>query len=103
MRKTPPKTISTVKVYKGAAAELGVGFQQDIFASVPKGSAQKIQTQMTLNQPLMAPIQVGQVVGKLTMTLEGQPLAEQAIVALAPIAEGGFFTRLIDSIKLWFA
>lgn len=97
------KTISTVKVYKGAAAELGVGFQQDIFASVPKGSAQKIQTQMTLNQPLMAPIQVGQVVGKLTMTLEGQPLAEQAIVALAPIAEGGFFTRLIDSIKLWFA
>lgn len=58
---------------------------------------------MTLNQPLMAPIQVGQVVGKLTMTLEGQPLAEQAIVALAPIAEGGFFTRLIDSIKLWFA
>jgi len=33
----------------------------------------------------------------------GKPLAEIPVVALEEVAQAGFFARLIDTVKLWFA
>ncbi|MEO9386942.1 D-alanyl-D-alanine carboxypeptidase family protein [Chromobacterium phragmitis] len=92
--------VSDVSVYKGSGNVVPVGFGSDVFATVAKGQAAKLKADMSTMQPLIAPIKAGQVVGKLTVTLDGKPLLERPVVALKSVEEGGFFSRLWDSLKL---
>ena len=94
------KPVSKLPVFKGKERELEIGVSRDVYVSVPKGTARKIQVQMTTQKPLLAPIKAGQTVGKLSLSLDGKVLAEQPLVALKEVPEAGFFGRLIDSIKL---
>lgn len=94
------KPVSTVTVYKGAAATVPVGFTRDIYATVPKGQAGRLKADLTTRQPMIAPVRAGQVVGTLKVSLDGKPVVEQPVVALQTVEEGGFFSRLIDSLKL---
>lgn len=97
---TPKKVISELPVFKGDAAKVAIGVEHDVYVSVPKGSARKLQVQMSTHKPLIAPVKLGQSVGKLTVSLEGQTLMEYPLVAKAAVGEAGFFGRIIDSIKL---
>ncbi|WP_297920636.1 hypothetical protein [uncultured Agitococcus sp.] len=91
-----------LKVFKGEASEVNLGFTRDIYATVPKGSAARIQAKLDAPAKLIAPIKAGQPVGKLTVTLDGKVLAEQPVLALNAVGEAGVFGRLVDSVKLWF-
>lgn len=94
------KPVSELPIYKGAAKTVSVGFANDVFATVAKGQAAKLKADLTTMQPLIAPVKAGQVVGKLVVSLDGTPLFERPVVALKAVEEGGFFSRLWDSIKL---
>jgi len=94
------KPVSAVTVYKGSSHSVPVGFADDVYATVLKGQAGQIKTDLTTVQPLIAPIQSGQVVGKLVVSLDGKPLLERPVVALQAVEPGNFFSRLWDSIKL---
>lgn len=59
------KPVSKLPVFKGKS-ELEIGVSRDVYVSVPKGTARKIQVQMTTQKPLLAPIKAGQTVGKLS-------------------------------------
>lgn len=95
------KAVSEVPVYKGSESKLGVGFNQDVYVTVARGQAGKLKADLSTMQPVIAPVKKGQVVGKLTVSLDGKPVREVPVVALTAIEEGGFFSRLWDSIKLW--
>ncbi|MCW3478239.1 D-alanyl-D-alanine carboxypeptidase [Neisseriaceae bacterium JH1-16] len=94
------KPVSEVPVYKGDANKLPIGFGSDVFVSVAKGQAAKLKAELTTKQPVIAPIQAGQQVGTLKVSLDGQLLLERPVVALKSVGEAGFFGRLWDSIKL---
>ena len=48
-------------------------------------------------------MRAGQTVGELTVTDgSGQVIARVPLVALAAVPEGGLWTRVVDSIALWF-
>ena len=51
-------------------------------------------------QPLLAPIKAGQSIGKITFSLDGKIINEQALVAAKTVDEAGFFGRIIDSVRL---
>ena len=61
-----------------------------------------MKTVLETVQPVIAPVEKGQVLGKLKITYEGKVLAEKPVVALEAVEEAGFFGRLWDGIKLWF-
>jgi D-alanyl-D-alanine carboxypeptidase (penicillin-binding protein 5/6) len=94
------KPVSQVKLYKGAENSVPVGFDRDVFATVYKGQGARLKADMVTNRPLLAPIQAGQVVGKLTVSLDGKPLLERPVVALKSVEQAGFIGRLWDSLKL---
>ncbi|MGL6069673.1 D-alanyl-D-alanine carboxypeptidase family protein [Craterilacuibacter sp.] len=94
------KAVSEVSVYKGAADKLAVGFNHDVYTTVAKGQSAKLKADLTTMQPVIAPVKKGQVVGKLVVSLDGKVIHEEPVLALAEVAEGGFFSRLWDSIKL---
>ena len=94
--------LSELRVYKGSSSKLKAGFTQDFVISLPKGAADRIQVELVSQQPLIAPLQAGQRVGTLKVTLDGQPLGEYAVQALEDIGVAGFFGRIWDAILLFF-
>ena len=94
--------VSSVKVYKGQEDNVNIGFLEPVYLTIPHGEGNKVKPVLETVQPVLAPIEKGQVLGKLKITYNGQVLAERKVVALTAVDEAGFFGRLWDSIKLWF-
>lgn len=94
--------VSKVKVYKGTATELPIGFDADAFITTPYGKNKSLKTVLETKQPVIAPIEKGQQLGTLKLMDGSTVLAEKKLVALQSVSEAGFFGRLWDSIVLWF-
>jgi D-alanyl-D-alanine carboxypeptidase (penicillin-binding protein 5/6) len=94
--------ISALKVWKGATDEFKAGVNEELAVIVPKGDAAKLKAELVSQQPLVAPVQQGQRVGVVRVSLEGKPLAEYPAVALEAVPVAGFFGRTWDTIQLWF-
>lgn len=95
--------LATAPVWFAKLPEVPVGLAQNMVATLPKGSASTVTTSLSLQPDLKAPIQKGQVIGKLVAKNGSQVVAEQPVVALQAVEEAGFFARLIDHFKLLMA
>jgi D-alanyl-D-alanine carboxypeptidase (penicillin-binding protein 5/6) len=93
--------IATPRVFKGAAPSVQVGVDHDIIVTVGRGDAATLQTTTHVDDPLIAPLPAGKRVGELTLTSNGQVVTRTPLVVLKPVAEGGLWTRAVDSISLW--
>ena len=94
------QTINTLRVYKGQDKVVAATIGKDFYLSLPKGDYARVKASMTSKQPLIAPIKAGQTIGKITFSLDGKIIIEQALVAAKAVDEAGFFGRIIDSIRL---
>lgn len=94
---------SEFKVWKGAQNKVPAGFVEDFVLAVPKATSDKLQLELVSRQPLIAPVQKGQIIGTLRLTLEGRSYGEYPVTALEEVQRGNWFYRLIDTIRLWFA
>ena len=98
----PGQPVSTLRVWKGAAKDVGAGFIANRYLTLPKGKAEKLQLTMTATEPLVAPVAKGQRVGAVKVALDGVPVAEFPLVALADVPAASFFGRAWDTVRLWF-
>jgi D-alanyl-D-alanine carboxypeptidase (penicillin-binding protein 5/6) len=87
-------TAQSVPVRFGKVDQVNIGPQQDVVMTVPRGQGAQVKTEVQLNPDITAPIAKGDVLGKILVTLNGQPQGEQALVALEPVEEAGFFKKL---------
>ena len=96
------QSVATLKVWKGSADTLNAGFSQDLYFSLPKGHADKLKATLESQQPLIAPVAVGQRVGTMKITLDGKPLTEVPVVAIEKVELGNIFARGWDAMRLFF-
>ncbi|MBS0542622.1 MAG: D-alanyl-D-alanine carboxypeptidase [Proteobacteria bacterium] len=96
------QALSQFRVWKGKANEVGAGFTSDLMLSLPKDAAAKVQSTLESQQPLVAPLERGQRIGTLKLSLDDKPLGEYPVVALQDVPVAGFFGRLWDAIVMWF-
>ncbi|MCY1356008.1 D-alanyl-D-alanine carboxypeptidase DacC [compost metagenome] len=89
-------------VWKGAESEVKAGLAEDLTMTVPRGQLKKLQASMVLEPQLMAPIQQGQVIGKVEVKMDDKVIRTSDLIALNAVEEGGFFRRMWDSIRLFF-
>ncbi len=94
--------VAGVRLWKGAASKVNVGFRRDLTLSIPTGQLAQLKATMETQQPLMAPVSGGQKIGLMKLTLEGKPYAEFPLVALEPVPLANIFSRGWDSIRLLF-
>lgn len=94
--------MSAVPIWKGAQPTLQVGREAATVITVPSGSDGHIQSRLTIQEPLMAPITRGTQVGTLQAMLGEQVLSEMPVFALEDVGEGGVWQRAWDSVRLWF-
>ncbi|MED5610682.1 MULTISPECIES: D-alanyl-D-alanine carboxypeptidase family protein [Pseudomonas] len=94
--------LTKAMVWKGAEHEVKAGLSEDLTMTVPRGQLKQLQANMVLQPQLMAPIQQGQVIGKVEVKLGDKVVRTSDLVALNAVEEGGIFRRLWDSIRLFF-
>ncbi len=96
------KALANPKLWKGQADQLPIGVNEAVEVTVKRGQYDKLKAVMDIPSTLIAPFTKGQQVGTLRISLDGQPVQNVPLVALADAPQGGFFSRLWDSIMLWF-
>ena len=96
------KPVSSLRVWKGEAKDVAAGFVADKYVTLPKGKAEKLALSMTATEPLLAPVTKGQPVGTVKISLEGNPVAEFPLVALADVPAANALGRAWDTVRLWF-
>ncbi|WP_416190823.1 D-alanyl-D-alanine carboxypeptidase family protein [Neisseria sp. CCUG12390] len=96
------EAISQVRVYKGATKAVNVGFVDETYVTIPHDTGRSLKPILETVQPVLAPIEKGQVLGKLKLMKDNEVVAEKEVVALNNVAEGSWFSRIWDSIVLWF-
>ncbi len=96
------KPLITPELWKGASNTITLGVADDVLVSMPRGRYKDLKASMDLPNRLIAPFTKGQKVGTLHVMLDGKPLAERPLVALADAPEAGFWGRMSDGVLLWF-
>ena len=92
------------RIYMGDRETVDLGLNQSTPITIPRGQTNKLKAHFELSESLEAPIEKGQVVGKLFLQLEGENIATYPLVTLHEVEEGGFFDQTMDwiSLKLGF-
>ena len=96
------KPLAQARVWKGRVKEVGVGFENDMYATIPAGQYKNIQAVIKLNDPLNAPIIKGKVYGALNVMLNNQVILSQPLVALNDDPKGGIIRGMSDSMSFRF-
>ncbi|WP_412842127.1 serine hydrolase [Cognaticolwellia aestuarii] len=91
------------RVWMGDTKEVDLGIMVDTPITIPRGQRKNLQANFELDKQLTAPLQKGEVVGKLFLQLDGEDIAQYPLVTLQAVQEGGMFNKLLDYVKLQFA
>lgn len=94
---------ATNRVWFGAQKEVDLGILTDTPITIPRGQRKNLKANFELSQELEAPLNKGQVVGKVFLTLDGEDIAQYPLVTLQEVTKGGFFSRALDMVKRQFA
>ncbi|MEC7729019.1 MAG: D-alanyl-D-alanine carboxypeptidase family protein [Pseudomonadota bacterium] len=90
------------RVWGGQADQLSVGMTEDVYVTIPRGSRNDLESTVDLDSVIKAPIKVGDELGRVKVSYNGEVLVDQPVLALTEVPEGGFFKRIWDAIKLFF-
>ena len=95
------------RIWMGDKDTIRLGVTAKTPITLPRGQSKDLKADFVINDELQAPIKKGEKVGQLHYSIDGKQVANYDLVALETVEEGGFFSRLIDYIKLlfigWFA
>lgn len=94
------QAIQTPEVWKGNQATVKIGFDRDLYVTLPKGAAANLKPALERKDPLVAPIAQYSKVGTVKMMLDGKTVAEFPVQALEKVDQASIFGRAWDSIRL---
>jgi D-alanyl-D-alanine carboxypeptidase (penicillin-binding protein 5/6) len=95
--------MASLRVYKARGGRAAVGVAQDLFVTLPRGQADRVELKIELAPKVFAPLSAADRVGIVRAMLDGKIVGEAALQPIADVPLGGFFRRLWDTILSWFA
>jgi D-alanyl-D-alanine carboxypeptidase (penicillin-binding protein 5/6) len=96
------QAVETPAVWKGSQNQVKIGFNRDIFVTLPKGAAARMKPVLERRDPLIAPITENTKVGTMRLMVDGKVVSELPVLALEQIPQASIFGRAWDSVRLLF-
>jgi serine-type D-Ala-D-Ala carboxypeptidase (penicillin-binding protein 5/6) len=93
--------VLTLPVWKGSAETVKLGVTRDVYAVMPRGQDSSLSAAADIPDPLLAPLARATEVGKLRVMLGDKTLGTYSLHPVEDVGEAGFFSRMIDDVKLW--
>ncbi|MBI6528924.1 D-alanyl-D-alanine carboxypeptidase DacA [Proteus vulgaris] len=98
------KEFAAEPIWYGETDKVQLGVDKDVYLTIPRGRLKDLKASYILdNVELHAPVTKNQVVGTINFQLDGQIIEQRPLVVMNEVKEGGFFSRIIDYIKLLFS
>jgi D-alanyl-D-alanine carboxypeptidase (penicillin-binding protein 5/6) len=94
--------VVTPAIYKGTKNAIALGFDRDIWLTLPRERFTGLAAMVETKQPFVAPLAAGQKAGIMKLTRDSAPVAEFPVVALEDVPVAGFLSRGWDTIRLLF-
>jgi len=99
---TAGQRLAEARVWKAETELVDVGVRRDVWVTVPRGKAGRLEPAVTLPDQLMAPLDPGKELGKVRVALGGATVAEVPLYPLKPVATGSLWQQGRDTVLLWF-
>lgn len=96
------EALATPRIWKGRANELRLGLAEPLLVSTARGRYDELKPSMDLPTILVAPVEEGQVIGAVRVSLDDEVVAERPLVALEAVERAGFFKRLWHEFLMWW-
>jgi D-alanyl-D-alanine carboxypeptidase (penicillin-binding protein 5/6) len=97
------EVVGTPEIFKGTSATVKIGFDRDVWLTLPRDRFQGLKAQLQTQQPFVAPYSRGQKAGIMKLARDNNAVvAEVAVVALEDVPVAGFLSRGWDTIRLLF-
>lgn len=96
------QVISETKVWSGKQNVVDLGITEDVTITIPRGQADSLEANMSIDETITAPIEAGQVLGSVDIVLGDETLYHGDVVAMQAVEKAGIFKRLIDFLTLFF-
>ncbi len=96
------ESLKKVRVWGGTHRSINLGVDGDIVVTIPRGARENLTAHMDIGTEIHAPLARGQQLGTLTVLMKEESLVNEPLVALNPVEEAGFFSRLWDTVALFF-
>jgi len=94
--------LNTPEVWKGAVDSVGLGLAEDLAVTIPRGQESQLAATLDLPGVIEAPLEAGQQVGSLQISLAGELLRSVPLVSLEAVPEAGFVKQIWHSVVLFF-
>jgi D-alanyl-D-alanine carboxypeptidase (penicillin-binding protein 5/6) len=95
------EVLNRARVWKGSEEKLPLGLTTDLNVTIPRHQYKNLDASMEIEPRIMAPVQAGQALGEVRVTLEGEPVTTASLVALKEVGEGNLWQQIKDSALLW--
>ena len=95
--------LTASKVWAGDSDSIQLGVEREIHLTIPRGKHDDLQAAMNIDEVIKAPVTKGKEYGELVVTLGGEQLLSEPLIALQSVEEGGLLKRLWDAIVLFFS
>ncbi|MBM3104057.1 D-alanyl-D-alanine carboxypeptidase [Pseudomonas sp. V1] len=89
-------------IWKGENNSMPVGLLDDVTLTLPKNQNRKVERSIVFDEPLIAPVKKGDVVGTITFKDGEHELVTRPLIALRDEAAGSWLTRTWDTMRLFF-
>ncbi|MCE2859751.1 MAG: D-alanyl-D-alanine carboxypeptidase [Oxalobacteraceae bacterium] len=94
------QAVLTPVVWKGSRDAVRLGFNRDVYVSLPRGLTAHLKSVVQRTDPLIAPIAQYRQVGTLKVLADGKVISELPLQALDQVNEATIFGRTLDSLRL---
>lgn len=101
------EVVGEARVQNGSTSRIELMTDRPVFVNVPANSTAKDgvspSIRITYDGPIRAPINEGQKVATLEVTVPGMEIARVPLLAKSATSEAGFFARIYNGVLGWFS
>jgi D-alanyl-D-alanine carboxypeptidase (penicillin-binding protein 5/6) len=94
------RPVGEAEVFKGTQATVKLGFDHDVWLTLPRERFDRLGAVLETKQPFVAPLAAGQKAGIMKIMRDSTPVAELPVIALEDVPVAGFLSRGWDTVRL---
>ncbi|HEX5314126.1 MAG TPA: D-alanyl-D-alanine carboxypeptidase family protein [Gammaproteobacteria bacterium] len=96
------KALAKIRVWKGEDKYVEAGLAAPLYVTAALGEFPDMKISTHVDANVKAPVAAKQTVGELTVSADGKTVARAPLVALKPVAKGGIWAWIRDTVLGWF-
>ena len=97
------QVLTSVPIWSGEQNALDLGLDEEVYLTIARGRGEDLEAAVNVDEVIYAPVEAGQVMGTIEISLDGESVFSDEVVALRPVGRGGVMKRMTDWFSLRFS